>query len=159
MRGFIINVLCKNKCKNKCGRFKNTSTPIAENDLPEVFRYIGGVIRSSTGISYMVGGMPDHIHVLTSLPHTICLSDFVRTIKANTSRWIKGLNSLYKDFSWQAGYGAFSVSESCKETVTRYIVNQKEHHQKVSAHDEFLHFLEKINSNTGEAQKNKRAAI
>lgn len=122
---------------------KNDTAPIAENNLPEVVRYIGGVIRSSSGIAYVVGGMPDHIHILTSLPHTISLSDFVRTIKANTSRWIKGLNPLYKDFSWQAGYGAFSVSESCKETVTRYILNQKEHHKKISSHDEFLHFLEK----------------
>ena len=122
---------------------KNIATPIAEKDLPEVFRYIGGVIRSCAGIAYVVGGMPNHIHILTSLPHTISLSDFVRTIKANTSRWIKGLNPLYKNFSWQSGYGAFSVSESCKETVTRYILNQKEHHKKVSAQDEFLQFLEK----------------
>ena len=114
-----------------------------ESDLPEIFRYIGGVIRSSSGIPYVVGGRPDHILILTSLPHTISLSDFVRTIKANSSRWIKGINPRYKNFSWQAGYGAFSVSESNKGSVSSYILNQKEHHKKVSAYDEFTLFLEK----------------
>ena len=122
---------------------KNIDVSIAENDLSEVFRYIGGVIRSSSGTAYVVGGRPDHIHILTSLPHTLSLSDFVRGIKANTSRWIKGLHPRYKSFSWQAGYGAFSVSESCKGTVINYILNQKEHHKKVSAYDEYLLFLEK----------------
>ncbi|MBE6436477.1 MAG: transposase, partial [Akkermansiaceae bacterium] len=74
---------------------------------------------------------------------TISISDFVRAIKANSSRWIKGINPRYKNFSWQAGYGAFSVSESIKESVTSYILNQKEHHKKVSAYDEFMRFLEK----------------
>jgi REP element-mobilizing transposase RayT len=122
---------------------KNSADPIAEKDMPEVFRYIGGVIRSNAGVAHVVGGMPDHIHILTSLPHTLCLSDFVRSIKSNSSRWIKGINPRYQNFSWQTGYGAFSVSESCKGTVTNYILNQKEHHKRISTHDEFLHFLEK----------------
>ena len=122
---------------------KNIESPIEESDLPEVFRYIGGVIRSNSGIPYIVGGRPDHVHILTSLPHTISISDFVRAIKANSSRWIKGINPHYKNFSWQAGYGVFSVSESNKGIVTSYILNQKEHHKKVSAYDEFMRFLEK----------------
>ena len=59
---------------------KNIESPIEESDLPEVFRYIGGVIRSNSGIAYIVGGRPDHVHILTSLPHTISISDFVRAI-------------------------------------------------------------------------------
>ena len=122
---------------------KNIAFPIKEDDLPEVFRYIGGVIRSNSGTAYVVGGRPDHIHILTSLPHTLSLADFVRSIKANSSRWIKKINPHYEKFSWQAGYSAFSVSESCKEQVISYILNQKEHHKKVSAYDEFILFLEK----------------
>ncbi len=122
---------------------KNTNELIAESDLPEVFRYIGGVVRAQSGVAYVVGGRPDHIHILTSLPHTISLSDFVRAIKANSSRWIKGINPRYSKFSWQAGYGAFSVSESRKESVINYILGQKEHHKKQSMQDEFLLFLEK----------------
>ncbi len=114
-----------------------------EEDLPEISRYIGGVIRSMSGHAYMVGGRPDHIHILTSLPVSVNISDFVRSIKANTSRWIKKSDSWYRDFAWQEGYGAFAVSESMKDTVIRYIANQKEHHFQHSAQEEFLRFLQK----------------
>ena len=122
---------------------KDSNIPIEESDLPEVYRYIGGVIRTNSGTPYVVGGRPDHIHILASLPLTVSLSDYVRAIKANTSRWIKGLHPRYKKFAWQAGYGAFSVSESNRAAVSNYIVNQKDHHKKISAYDEFLLFLEK----------------
>ena len=75
---------------------KDSNIPIEESDLPEVYRYIGGVIRTNSGTPYVVGGRPDHIHILASLPLTVSLSDYVRAIKANTSRWIKGLHPRYK---------------------------------------------------------------
>ncbi|MBO5684226.1 MAG: transposase, partial [Akkermansia sp.] len=114
-----------------------------EDDLPQIFRYIGGIIRSASGFSYTIGGRPDHIHILTTLPISMTVPDFVRTIKASSSKWIKQLAPEYKDFSWQEGYGAFSVSESVKHNVVDYISNQKHHHQHRSAYCEFIHFLEK----------------
>lgn len=111
--------------------------------LPRVFRYIGGTIRAMGGNAYTIGGMPDHVHILTSLPVTISLADFVRNIKANTSRWIKGLDTHYNGFSWQEGYAAFSVSESMKETVLAYVDNQAAHHQKHSSHEELELFMKK----------------
>ena len=116
---------------------------IQEDDLPSVFRYVGGLVRSLSGIAFIVGGRPDHIHILSTLPVTTDLSAYVRAIKANSSRWIKDLNPTYKGFSWQNGYGAFSVSESRKSFVVNYIKRQKEHHQKVSFEEEFLQFLKK----------------
>jgi hypothetical protein len=116
---------------------------MAEDDLPEIFRYVGGTIRTLSGYAYMVGGSTDHLHIFTSLPVTSSLSDFVSRIKSNSSRWIKGLSARYKNFSWQEGYGAFSVSESNKDGVIKYILNQKIHHQRCSASDEFAQFLEK----------------
>ena len=91
----------------------------------------------------MVGGRPDHIHILTSLPVEMGVSSFIGGIKANSSRWIKGLSQEYEKFAWQAGYGAFSVSESSKDSVIKYISNQKQHHLKMSMQDEFLQFLKK----------------
>ena len=73
----------------------------------------------------------------------MALSDYVRTIKANSSKWMKSLGTEYANFSWQEGYGAFSVSESMKDAVINYIKHQKEHHQCRSANDEFAHFLER----------------
>ncbi len=124
---------------------KGNKCEMREEDLPQIFRYIGGTIKTLSGFAYMVGGRPDHVHILSTLPTTLSLSDFVGKIKANTSRWIKGLGGQYKDFVWQEGYGAFSVSESNREKVSQYILNQKQHHQRYSTHDEFIHFLSKNN--------------
>jgi REP element-mobilizing transposase RayT len=112
-----------------------------EEDLSRIFHYIGGIIRALSAHVYMVGGRPDHIHILASLPVSLCLSDFVRKIKSNSSRWIKGLGVDYQNFTWQEGYGAFSVSESNKESVAQYIRTQREHHKGRSAQDEYRLFL------------------
>ncbi len=114
-----------------------------ESDLARVFRYIGGLIHSLSGYAYIVGGRPDHIHILTTLPLTKSVSDFVREIKANTSRWIKGIDTKYHHFAWQEGYGVFSVSESNKASVINYILKQEEHHRQYSAQEEFNIFLRK----------------
>ena len=114
-----------------------------ECDLPRIFQYIGGIIRELGGHAYMVGGRPDHIHILTSLPIKRNLPDFVRIIKTNSSKWIKEIRSENKEFSWQEGYGAFSVSESGKEAVMHYISNQKEHHKVRTTHEEWMMFLDK----------------
>lgn len=122
---------------------KATTCVMEEDDLPRIFHYLGGIIRSLSGYAYMIGGRPDHIHILSSLPPTTSLSDYVRKIKSNSSKWIKGLRDGYKEFAWQEGYAAFSVSESNKQTVANYIAHQKEHHAERSVHDEYLIFLEK----------------
>ena len=122
--------------------------------LTRVFRYMGGTIRAMGGNAYIIGGMPDHVHILTSLPVTISLADFVRNIKANSSRWIKGLDKQYHGFSWQEGYAAFSVSESMKETVLAYIDNQAAHHQKHSAHEELALFMKKNGIHNNSAANN-----
>ncbi len=114
-----------------------------EEDLTRIFHYIGGTIRAISGHVYIVGGRPDHIHILASPPVVVSLADFVRTIKANTSRWIKGLDSSYSNFSWQEGYAAFSVSASRKVNVIHYISNQEIHHRKQTTLEEFNQFLEK----------------
>ncbi|MBR5895700.1 MAG: transposase [Akkermansia sp.] len=122
---------------------KNTSCVMKEEDLTRIFHYIGGTIRAISGHVYIVGGRPDHIHILASPPVVVSLADFVRTIKANTSRWIKGLDSSYSNFSWQEGYAAFSVSASRKVNVIHYISNQEIHHRKQTTLEEFHQFLEK----------------
>ena len=120
---------------------KSNGTPIHTEDLDRVHKYIGGITTGIGGTLIEIGGMPDHVHLLTSLPKTMSLSDFVKTIKANSSRWIKELNPYYGGFSWQDGYGAFSVSASVVPRVINYIRNQKEHHKLHSFIDEYKAFL------------------
>jgi hypothetical protein len=61
----------------------------------------------------------------------------VQEAKAETSKWLKRQLSAGRDFAWQAGYGAFSVSASLVEDVKKYIQNQQQHHQRMSFQDEF----------------------
>ncbi len=121
---------------------KSTSIAMREEDLPRVFDYIGGVIRNINGVSIQVGGRPDHIHILASMPKTMSLAEFVRTIKSNSSKWIKTLDGYYELFMWQEGYGAFSVSASVLDKTTKYIKNQKARHRDRTFIDEYKQFLD-----------------
>ena len=120
---------------------KSKTTLLLKDDTERIFQYIGGIVKQLGGILIEIGGMPDHVHVLTSLPKTITLADFMRTIKAESSKWVKTLNPYYGGFAWQEGYGAFSVSASVLQNVVQYIRNQAEHHKKLTFFDEYKAFL------------------
>jgi putative transposase len=89
-----------------------------------------------------IRGIPDHIHILCTLPKTMAPADLVEEIKKSSSKWIKTKGDHYKNFYWQDGYGGFSVSNSGVEKVKGYILNQKKHHEKVSFIDEYKTLLE-----------------
>ena len=116
---------------------KSTGKKIRNEDLERTFSYIGGIINGIGGIPIKIGGIDNHIHILTSLPKNKSLSDFVRVIKADSSRWIKTIDKYYDGFSWQEGYGAFSVSQSSLPNVINYIRNQHVHHKITTFHDEY----------------------
>ena len=121
---------------------KVRTTDIAEVDLQRVLQYIGGIVKKSGAVLMAVGGMPNHIHLLVSLSQSVALADFVRAVKSESSRWIKGIRShYYGGFAWQEGYGAFSVSASVVPNVVNYIKNQQEHHRKKSFIEEYKEFL------------------
>ncbi len=90
------------------------------------------------------GGMGDHLHLLVSLSHNVSVSKTIQTIKGSASKWIN--DQFYKDkrqFRWQSGYAAFSVSHSGLKWVVAYIRNQKKHHEKMTFREEYLRFLKK----------------
>ena len=89
------------------------------------------------------GGMFDHIHLCASMPSTITIADFVNGVKSNSSRWIHEYSSRLRQFAWQEGYGAFSVSKSEEKKVVRYILNQEEHHRKRTFREELIQLLDK----------------
>ncbi len=121
---------------------KSTSVRMDITDLERIFPYIGGIIKGIGGIPIKIGGMPDHLHILASLPKTMTLADFVRAIKADSSKWIKSLDAKYRHFSWQEGYGAFSVSPALNQKTVQYIRNQAEHHRKRTFLEEYKLFLD-----------------
>ena len=121
---------------------KSTGVKMRKEDLERIFTYIGGVIKGVDGIPIEVGGMTDHVHVLTSLPKSMSLVDFVRIVKGDSSKWMKSIDPHYTAFAWQEGYGAFSVSSSLIDKTVAYIRGQAEHHQKRSFQEEYKLFLE-----------------
>ena len=102
--------------------------------------YIGGTIEKLGGIPQAVGGIANHVHILASLRGNHCVSDVVRDVKANSSRWVHEEIGV-STFSWQEGYGAFTVSANVLGNVRDYIARQEEHHRVRSFMDEYLDFL------------------
>jgi REP element-mobilizing transposase RayT len=100
-----------------------------------VFPYIGGVIKGLGGTVIAIGGMPDHAHLVARLPTNMCVADFVRKVKAKSSKWINERATDVK-FGWQGGYGAFSISESVVSSVAQYVRNQERHHRLRSFEEE-----------------------
>jgi putative transposase len=115
---------------------------IAEDWRARLHEYMGGLIRKGDGIAEAVGGTADHIHLLASLGATIALADFAKDIKQSSSRWIHDDIGV-KNFAWQPGYGAFTVSASNCSVVKQYIANQVEHHRTKSFQEEYVAFLRK----------------
>ncbi len=107
-----------------------------------LYDYLGGTIRKMGGISLELNGTEDHIHLLAKLRPDCALSDVLRDLKANATGWMHDVFPSLKHFSWQRGYGAFTVSQSNVQAVRRYIARQKEHHQRISFRDEFIQFLQ-----------------
>ena len=119
---------------------KNREKLLTRAFLPRLWAYTAAVCRNHDLLTFAVGGMEDHMHVLFRLPPIMALSEAVALVKSNSSKW---LGELGKDFAWQEGYGAFSVSSSNINRVIRYIENQEKHHRKISFEDEFITLLKR----------------
>jgi putative transposase len=101
---------------------------------------LGGAVRAVGGVAESVGGASDHVHLLVGLRATYSLADVVREIKASSSRWAHETIGV-RDFSWQDGYGAFTVSASKIDSIKDYIARQEEHHRQKTFQEEYLEFL------------------
>ncbi len=95
----------------------------------ELYRYMGGIIRGEGGSLLEVGGMPDHMHLLAKLKPTTSISDLLRRLKANSSRWANAEKLRLRKLGWQDGYAAFTVSQSQVPRLVAYIRGQENHHR------------------------------
>ena len=105
--------------------------------------FLGGASKLLDCAPILAGGVEDHIHLLARFSRTITVADWVKEIKRTSSQWIKGRDPSVGNFSWQSGYGVFSVSASNVEKVKDYIARQEEHHQRSTFQDEFRTLLKK----------------
>lgn len=110
----------------------------------DVFRYMASIITDRGHKSIIVNGVADHVHLFIGLKPSMALSDLMRDVKSNSSRFINEKKWLRGKFSWQSGYGAFSYSRSHVERVYQYILNQEKHHEKETFQQEYINFLEKF---------------
>jgi REP element-mobilizing transposase RayT len=112
---------------------------ITADHRDRTFAYLAGTLNAIDCPAVIVGGMPDHVHLLFVLARTLPLSKAVEELKKESSKWAKV--NVHPGFYWQNGYGAFSVSPSNVPQVTAYIANQEVHHRGLTFQDEFRQLL------------------
>ncbi len=121
---------------------KNRAQIIADAWRGRLHAYLGGVIRTADGVPEAIGGVADHVHLLIGLRATARLADVVRDVKAVSSRWVHD-ETGERGFSWQEGYGAFTVSASRLGAVREYIAKQEEHHRIRTFQEEYVSLLKR----------------
>jgi putative transposase len=118
--------------------------PLLSDELQgRLWPYLGGIARKNKMKAIAVGGVEDHVHILLSLPTTLDIAKAVQLIKGGSSKWVHDEFPEMRRFSWQEGYGAFSIGISQVDNTVRYIENQKQHHRKRTFQEEFIAILEK----------------
>ncbi len=105
--------------------------------------YMAGILKNIESPALVMNSVTDHVHVLCQLSKNLAACKLVEDVKKNSSKWMK--EQGVSDFSWQNGYGVFSVSESNAGAVRNYIKRQAEHHRKRDFKDEFREFCKRYN--------------
>lgn len=118
---------------------------------PELFKYISGILTNTGQFSLAVNGYKDHVHMFFEMSPSKSLSEIVRIVKSNSSKWINENRLVEGKFSWQEGYGGFSYSRSQRDDVIRYIMNQEKHHQETTFREEYLSILRAFEINFNES--------
>ena len=124
---------------------KNRS-PFLKNEIREnLHAYLAGILKNTDNPALIMNSVPDHIHILFRLSKNYSLAQVVEQVKKQSSKWMKTQLPILKDFSWQNGYAAFSVSSSKLKAVENYIKLQEEHHKKISFKEEVETFMKEYN--------------
>lgn len=110
----------------------------------ELYKYVTGIVQNNGHKLIAINGMPDHLHVFLGFKPHQTISCLLKDIKWSSSRWINQKSLIQGKFRWQEGYGAFSYSATQIDNVVKYIMNQKQHHQKKSFSEEYRELLDKF---------------
>ena len=118
--------------------------PLIDVDVrPRLHAYLATICRDSGAEVPTVGGVADHVHIITTLPRTMSPAQLIEKVKKTSSKWMKDIDRRYRGFFWQRGYSAFSVSPSQSEVVVNYVNTQEDHHRTKSFQDEYRELLRK----------------
>lgn len=120
---------------------QNRLNLITDKWKDDLYKYISGIISQQGHKLYIINGMPDHIHTLVSMNPKQSPSDLMYHVKRSSSLWINEKKLVAGRFSWQEGFGAFSLGKSQLKEKIAYIENQQEHHRVKTFTEEYLNFL------------------
>lgn len=123
---------------------KNRGSLIPNRNKDELYKYITGIVTKRGQKLIRINGMPDHLHILIGLKPSLSISDLVRDIKANSSKFICDKGWIKAPFNWQKGFGVFSYGHSQLNRIIQYIDNQEAHHHKISFREEYLNSLKRL---------------
>ena len=122
----------------------------SENTLPTddsvkfLYQEILGIIKNKGGYLYRINSMSDHVHLAFTMPPTIAIADFMKAIKASSSKIIKAKEGFENFKAWGKGYAALSYSLREKDMIVKYIINQQEHHKETTFRDEYTSFIKEM---------------
>lgn len=122
---------------------KNRQPFLTDSIRDALHAYMAATLSNIGCPPMLINSVEDHVHILFDLSRTVAVSKVVEEIKKATSKWIKTQGPEFAGFAWQAGYGAFAVSESKVDVIRKYIEGQKEHHRKRTFQEEFRQFLQR----------------
>jgi len=122
---------------------KNRERLLHEGVRDPLHRYMATVLQNLECPPVLINSVEDHVHILIDLARTVSVSNAVEEVKTTSSKWIKLQGKEFAGFAWQAGYGAFAVSESNVSAVRQYIAEQAEHHRRKTFQEEYRQFLER----------------
>jgi len=122
---------------------KHRNRVITDKIRDSLHAYMATVLHNLGCPAILINSVEDHVHILFELARTVAVSDAVEAVKKSSSKWIKTQGVEFVDFSWQAGYGAFAVSQSNVPAVREYVAGQREHHHIKSFQEEYRIFLER----------------
>ena len=137
------SMLCS--CNNSLYSTKNREHTLIADNRKELFKYILGILKNKKCHLYQIGGVTDHLHIITHLHPATALADLIKDIKLASTAYIKS-KVLFPEFNgWQDGYGAFTYSIEAKENLISYVKNQEVHHQKKTFLEEYTELLQEHN--------------
>lgn len=135
--------------------YRSENTLPADDRVKFLYREILGIIKNKGGYLYRVNSMSDHVHLLFTMPPTIALSDFMKAIKASSSKIIKTKEGFELFKGWGEGYAALSYCLGDKNTIVKYIINQQEHHKRITFREEYLSFIKEMGLEFDEREWNR----
>ncbi len=121
---------------------QNRQSLIQKGWKSELYKYMTAILQNEGHKLLQINGMPDHVHVFFGMRPNQSLSDLMKKLKGESSKWINKKEFTESRFSWQEGYGAFSYAKSQVPQVIQYIQKQEEHHRIKTFTEEYLEFLQ-----------------